>query len=174
MAKTKHHKKHLLYGSEYLWLVFRIALCIESQYSIFAWRFLIFFHIWFGNRCKYISCIVCALLNVHYMFNRTTKSIHFSHFDMKNMVISQVICYYPGTILQKNDICEPRKVTYFSVNVIILRAPFFPVSLCWGATYVNTIKSPQMSKWFNLIHCGQVNWIPLKCLSRSCLCVTGC
>lgn len=32
-----------------------------------------------------------------------------------------------------------------------------------------------MSKWFNLFHRGrQVNWIPPKCLSISCLCVTAC
>lgn len=70
---------------------------------------------------------VRALINLQHMPNRTSKSTHFLNIDMNNMEISQVICYYLESILQKNDICEPRKVTYFSVNVIILRAPF---SLC--------------------------------------------
>lgn len=40
--------------------------------------------------------------------------------------------------------------------------------------YVNTIKSPQMSTWFNLFHSGrQLNWISPKWLSISCLCVTS-
>lgn len=70
---------------------------------------------------------VCALLNVSHMPNITRKSTDFLNIDINSMVISQVICYYLESIMQKNDICEPRKVTYFSVNVIILRAPF---SLC--------------------------------------------
>lgn len=40
--------------------------------------------------------------------------------------------------------------------------------------YVNTIKSPQMSTWFNLFHSGrQLNRISPKWLSISCLCVTS-
>jgi len=85
----------------------------------------------FSYSCDLVTGVntlaVCALLNVQYMPNRIRKSTDPLNIDMNNMEISQVFCYYLESILQKKDICDPRKVTYFSVNVIILRAPF---SLC--------------------------------------------
>lgn len=64
------------------------------------------------------------------------------------------------------------EVTDFTLNLIILT--LCSASLGFHCAYVNAIKSPQMSVWFNFFHSGrQLNWISPKWLSISCLCVTS-
>lgn len=62
----------------------------------------------FPYSCDFVAGVikfaVCALLTVQYMPNRNRKKTYFLNIDMKNMVISQVIYYYQGRILQKNEI----------------------------------------------------------------------
>lgn len=63
-------------------------------------------------------------------------------------------------------------MTDFTLNLII--QTLCSASLGFHCAYVNGIKSPQMSVWFNFFHSGrQLNWISPKWLSISCLCVTS-